>query len=139
MALSAFGNKAIKPTKEITAEVLGESFIFWDKIKKHIAATYKKVSEDWKMYTKDAGWTLVVKSDKRTLLYLIPQQGAFKANFVYGGKTVAATENEGLPVSVLTLIREAQQYVEGRSFMIDIKTAEDAETAIRLIKIKYEN
>ena len=139
MALSAFDNKAINPSENALAEVLDASFIFWNEIIKHTSANYKKVITYWKMYTKDAGWTLVVKSDKRTLTYLIPQQGVFKANFVYGEKAVKAAENANLPVSTITLIREVQQYVEGRSFMINIKTATDVETAIRLIKIKNDN
>ena len=139
MSLSIFGEKAVMPDEEMLAEALAGSKIFWDGLKSHVAANCGNFSEEWKFYSKKAGWSLVVKSKKRTILYLIPQDSYFKANFVFGEKAVAAAQSAGLPEWLLTQIAEAKPYVEGRSFMIDVRGETDADTARKLIAIKHAN
>ena len=136
MSLSAFGEKTLVPNEEMLADALAGSKVLWDRIKRHVEAACGKASEEWKYYTKKAGWTLVVKSGERTILYLIPLEGCFKASFVFGERAVAAANDAGLPGPVVALISEAKPYVEGRPFMIDVQTEDDVDTAVRLIDIK---
>jgi hypothetical protein len=136
MSLSVFGDKTIRPDEQMIAEALAERKPLWDSLKEHMAAHHKSMSEEWKFYTKEAGWTLVVKSGKRTLIYLIPTDGFFKVNFVFGEKAVNMAQNADLPEYVIKQISEATPYVEGRSFMIDVKYDADIATAVRLIEIK---
>lgn len=138
MSLSAFGDKAVRPDEQSVADVLAERKPLWDSLKEHMTANHKSVSEEWKFYTKEAGWTLVVKSGKRTLIYFIPMNGFFKVNFVLGEKAVSAAQNADLPGTVIKLISDATQYVEGRSFMLDVKEDADIETSIKLIGIKAQ-
>lgn len=136
MSLSMFGEKAFLPDDEMLAGVLMDSKVFWDSIKNHVAKTYGNVSDQWKYYSKSAGWTLVIKSSERTIVYLIPLKGCFKANFVFGEKAVIAAKNTNLPEAVIALILEAKPNMEGRSFMIDVKNEADLDTVIKLIEIK---
>jgi hypothetical protein len=138
MSLSAFGDKAVRPDEKTIAETLAEGKPMWDFLRDHIKKEYKSVSEEWKFYTKEAGWTLVVKSGKRTLIYLIPLNGLFKVNFVLGERAVNAAQNASLPASIIKMISEATPYVEGRSFMFDVRTDADVGTAVKLIDIKAE-
>ena len=136
MALSVFDNKAIPPTDDAVVSVLGESFETWQKIVSHVFATYKKVSAEWKMYTKDSGWTLILKSGKRTLLYLVPQEGTFVLHFVYSEKArEAALADTNLPDSIKRQIPDEKQCVCGHGFTVSA----DYETAKKLIEIKYQN
>ncbi|MCL2032492.1 MAG: DUF3788 domain-containing protein [Methanomassiliicoccaceae archaeon] len=139
MSLSAFGDKAVKPDEDMVLTVLGERKNLWDRVMGHIASAYKDVSGEWKFYSKDAGWTLVVKSGKRTLVYLIPLEGSFKANFVLGEKAVCAAQGSDLPPHILKAISEARPYAEGRSFMTDVKDDEDRDAVMKLIGIKERN
>ena len=139
MALSIFGEKTIKPTDEMLAEVLGEREAIWDCITEHVEITYGKMLCEWKFYSKSAGWSFVVKSGKRTMIYLIPLNGYFKANFVFGEKAVAAAQMADLPESVLKEITEATVYAEGRSFMINVAEDADAVLIEKLLKIKRDN
>lgn len=136
MSLSMFDDKAFMPNDEMLAGVLMDSKAFWDSIKNHVAKTYGNVSEQWKYYSKSAGWMLVIKSSERTIVYLIPLNGYFKANFVFGEKAVIAAKNTDLPEAVIALIFEAKLNMEGRSFMIDVKTEADIDTVTKLVEIK---
>jgi len=127
------------PTEDALAAALGESKALWDDIKKQVESACGKYNNEWKYYSKKAGWSFVVRSGKRTILYLIPQDKYFKVNFVLGDKAVAAAQEIGLPESIVALIMEATPYAEGRSFMFDICSFDDVDSVRKLISIKAEN
>ena len=136
MALSIFGEKAIMPSAELLSEELQESKTKWQYIENYVKETYKDISGEWKHYSKASGWIFVVKSGKRTLLYLIPLRGSFKVNFVFGENAVVKARNTDLPKQIISSILEAKSYVEGRSFMLEVKTKQDIKTIKKLLKIK---
>ena len=139
MSLSIFGDKAEIPTVVALSAALGESKANWDDIKNHVDTVCGDYNEEWKYYSKKAGWSFVVRSGKRTILYLIPQDKYFKVNFVLSDKAVAAAQDIGLPESIIALIAEATPYAEGRSFMFDISSLDDVDSVRKLISIKAEN
>ena len=139
MSLSIFGDKADTPTEEALAAALGKSKTLWDDIKKQVESAGGNYNDEWKYYSKKAGWSFVVRCGKRTILYLIPQDKYFKVNFVFGDKAVAAAQDAGLPESIVALIMEATPYTEGRSFMFDIASLGDVDSVRKLISIKAEN
>jgi len=139
MSLSAFGEKAIMPNEDMVVAVLGDGYSLWHEVKELVNAAYPPVSEEWKFYSKSVGWSLVVKSGKRTLTVLIPQEGFFKMNFTLGEKAVHEAMVLSIPKAIIMLISEAKQYIEGRPFLIDVKTEEDKNTASLLLRIKAEN
>ena len=89
MSLSAFDDKTSPPNEEMLSEFLSDSKILWDLLLKHLGKTCKNTSTEWKYYSKSAGWALVVSSEKRKIVYLIPLKESFKTNFVFGEKAVA--------------------------------------------------
>jgi len=107
MSLSVFGEKALIPDETMLAEALAGSLALWDGIKAHVASVCGDYNELWKFYSKKAGWSLVVKSGARTILYLIPQEAYFKVNFVFGERAVEAVLGSGLPAPVVTALSEA--------------------------------
>jgi hypothetical protein len=139
VSTSIFSEKTPVPDGEMLTGVLKGSKALWDDIKDHVASTCGNASEEWKYYSKKAGWILVVKSGKRTILYLIPLDSSFKANYVFGEKATAAAMTAGLPKHIIAQISEAKVHMEGRSFMIDIATKEEANVAKKLIDIKSKN
>jgi len=139
MALSIFGDKSIVPNEEMLAQTLAGSKELWGNIEKHVASICGSVSGQWKFYSKKAGWSYVVKSGDRAILYLIPQDAFFKASFVFGEKAYETAKTSGLPEQIVALITEATPYAEGRSFMFDVKAAPDVDAAKKLIEIKHSN
>jgi len=139
MSTSIFGEKTARPDEKMLAGALKGTKVLWDDIREYVEKSCGNASEEWKYYSKKSGWILVVKSGERTMLYLIPLDACLKANFVYGGKAADAAMAAGLPDRITAMISEAKVYAEGRSFMVDIASKDDAETAKKLIDIKKRN
>ncbi|MDR2866249.1 MAG: DUF3788 domain-containing protein [Methanomassiliicoccaceae archaeon] len=138
MSLSAFGDKGVMPDDHAVSSALGANKQLWDEIKDH-AASYNDMNEEWKFYSKAAGWTLLIRSGKRTLFYMMPMNGLFRVSFVFGGKAADEAQRSDLPDALINTITTAKQYAEGRSFMTDVKEKDDVSTVIRLIAIKDAN
>ncbi|MCL2146906.1 MAG: DUF3788 domain-containing protein [Synergistaceae bacterium] len=138
MSLSIFGEKAEKPTEDTLHIALGESKTLWDEIKNLVESACGDYNDEWKYYTKKAGWSFVVRSGKRTILYLIPQDKFFKVNIVLGDKAIAAAQDASLPEAINALIMGATPYVEGRSIMFDIGSLDDVDSVRKLVRIKAE-
>ena len=139
MSLSIFGDKAEVPTEDALVAALCESKVLWGDIKKQVESDCGNYNDEWKYYSKKAGWSFVVRSGKRTILYLIPQDKYFKVNFVLGDKAVTVAQDAGLPEAIVALIMDATPYTEGRSFMFDICSLDEVDTVRKLISIKAEN
>jgi len=127
------------PDDAALGKALGERKALWDDVREHVKKNYKDMNEEWKYYSKSSGWLLVVRSGKRTLLYLIPMNGYLKTNFVFGESAVNAALASDIPADVIKKINEARPYVEGRSFMTDVKKKEDLGVVEKLIAIKDKN
>lgn len=138
MALSAFGDKSKKPTDSELTRALGRTRKLWDKHTTQLTDECGPISQEWKFYGRKAGWTLQLKSSKRTILYLIPCHGHFRAVFVYGESAVEAAHKSRLPANILSLIDSARPYVEGRSFHVEVRNAKDLGYVRKLVTIKME-
>ena len=139
MSLSVFEYKEAPPDGAALAEALGASASLWDDVLKKITDGYENVSSEWKYYSRSSGWILIVKSGKRTLVYLIPMGGYFKANFVFGDRAKEEALASDIPEKIKTSISSARPYVEGRSFMADVKKSDDAAAIMELVGIKNRN
>jgi len=139
MATSIFGEKAIIPDDEMVSAVLADTNGLWDKLKSHVADNYKGTIQDWKFYSKKAGWSLIFKQNKRTLFYFVPCKGYFMIAFVFGEKAEKTAEQSSLPAYIKKSIASAIPYVEGKSFFVDVKNEMDTEAVYALIKIKTDN
>ena len=63
-----------------------------------------------------------LKHGKRTILYLAPCHGSFRALFILGPKAVAAAPAAKLSKSLLKLIDEAPRYPEGTGVRLEVKS-----------------
>ena len=136
MPVSTFLDKAAPPHPRAVTGALKLSKPLWDALRKHVQDCCKEPLEEWKYYSVKSGWTCVLKDRDRTLLYLSPQQGFFEALFVFGDKAVQTLETSKVAPEVLGGIRAARRYVEGRSYALPVRTAEDLETAKELLAAK---
>jgi hypothetical protein len=139
MAASVFDDKATKPTAQKLARVLGESNGLWKEIKKHLKAEYGELTEDWKYYGKNYGWTLKTLRKKRNLFFFVPLEGGFNVSFVFGERAVAAAEQSDLPKDLIETLKNARKYAEGRGLKIEVEGPADVENIKRLVEIKVNN
>ena len=139
MAASVFEDKATMPDDKMLAGVLGKSNRLWQEIKKHLKAEYGELIEEWKFYGRKSGWVLKTLRKKRNLFFFIPLKDSFQVSFVFGEKAVAAVENSGLPQELITELKNARKYAEGRGLRIDVKNSTDVEHIKKLVEIKVNN
>jgi len=136
MALSALDDKTREPTDRDVAAILGPAKGRWDEIVGHVAGTYGPITQEWASSGKAYGWSLRLKSKKRTILYLIPQHRTFLCAFVFGDKAVEAVLASSLPRPIIEAIEGARRYVEGRGIRVEVKTSQNLDTIRKLVAIK---
>lgn len=139
MALSAFADKAVRPTDGVLQKSLGRSAAPWMRLKAEMQSAYGPLAEDWNFAGKAYGWSLRLKQKsgpKRAVVYLTPQEGQFLASFALGEKACAAARASGVPAAVLKIIDAAPKYVEGRAVRIPVRTLKDADAVRRIAACK---
>lgn len=139
MAESIFEDKEIIPTDQELNHVLKESYQLWSNIVNYVFKNYIKPNDSWKFYSKKAGWSYLLKSDKRTLLYLIPNDGYFKIVFVFGDKAYEKIKLSSLPKDIITQVEMATKHMEGRSVKFVVQDNSCIENIKLLIEIKNNN
>jgi hypothetical protein len=139
MAASVFEDKATIPDDKMLAVALGKSNRLWLQIKKNLKAEYGELIEEWKFYGQKSGWILKTLRKKRNLFFFIPLKGSFHVSFVFGDKAVGAAEKSGLPKGLITELKNARKYAEGRGLRIDVKNSADVEHVRKLVEIKINN
>ncbi|MHC4203285.1 MAG: DUF3788 domain-containing protein [Planctomycetota bacterium] len=139
MSVSFFEDKDTRPDNRMLAKALGKSNRLWQEIKKHLKAEYGELIEEWKFYGQKSGWILKTLRKKRNLFFLIPLKGSFHVSFVFGDKAVAVVEKSGLPEKLITELKNARKYAEGRGLRIDVKNSADVENIKKLVEIKVNN
>ena len=139
MAASVFEDKDNRPDNKMLAKALGKSNRLCQEIKKHLKAEYGDLIEEWKFYGQKSGWILKTLRKKRNLFFFIPLEGSFQISFVFGDKAVAAVEKSDLPQELITELKNARKYAEGRGLRIDVKSSADIENIKKLVEIKVNN
>ena len=139
MATSIFDNKAIVPTDSMVDGAIADAKPLWDKLKSHVSENYQGVNQEWKMYSKKAGWNLVFKQSKRTLFYFVPCENHFIIAFVLGEKAVNTAMQSSLSEDTKEEISKADVCAMGHSFFVTVKNVQGLDDAIALLKIKAES
>lgn len=139
MPQPVFPDKSLQPSSDDLRRVLGDSASLLQEIEDYLKNGQHGPGREWKFYSKAAGWTLAIKAKKRTVLHLLPREGSFIVVFTFGKRAVSAAEEVGLPQRMLTLIANAREYAEGRSFRFDVVSQSDLDCALKLVSVKLAN
>jgi hypothetical protein len=135
MSPNAFIGRTKAPTDaELSAE-LGAARVLWDELLADLALPI----QEWNSYSPKAGWSMKVKLGKRTILYLAPCHGSFRAAFVLGAKAVEAARQSKLSKAVMKIIDEAPRYPEGTGVRLEITTRKDLAAVRKLAEVKLAN
>lgn len=141
MPLGFFNDKNMLPPEDEVNSILGESQALWNNVKLYIER-YGATKEEWKIYTKAAGWCKKILmtdgKNERNILFIYPNLKYFTCVIVYGEKAVALAESSDIPESNIESIKQAKPYKEGRSFNVEVRTPQDYETLKKLIDIKIK-
>jgi hypothetical protein len=138
-ASNAFIGQTTQPATSQIAAALGDGADLWQQLIEWLITEQGIDQQEWKSLSPKYGWTLRMKLKKRTVVYLGPCHGCFRASFVFGDKAVAAARQTSLPKTVLTALDEAQHYAEGTGLQLIVHRASDLPAIQKLVKIKLEN
>ncbi len=92
---------------------------------KDILASIEAYPREWKFYGAKYGWQLKATHKGKALLYLIPQEGAFRLGFAVRDIEKEALLNSKLPAKLKGELAVAKRYPEGWPLHLDVKKASD--------------
>lgn len=138
MLPNAFIGKKTKPTDAELSVALGKSIECWNDLLAELADKDGIDEQEWNSYSPKAGWSLKVKKGSRTILYLSPSKGSFRASFALGDKAAKTAMKAG-PDRLIKLVKQAPRYAEGAGVRIEVKSAKDLPLVITLARCKAAN
>ena len=138
MSTSIYNEKLIEPDDTMLDHDLAETKIYFDKIANVIDTQYGEFRKEWKFYSKKSGWILKMITKKRNVLFVVPCTNYFRVAFTLGDKASTLVLSSDLPESIKKDMMEAKKYVEGRTFLVDVKTETDLQNVLELIQIKLK-
>lgn len=131
------GRKTPPSSKDVVAK-LGPSATAWRELIQWLEEQGIECKE-WKSISPRYGWSFRPALRTRTVLYLGPCDGCFRASFVLGDKAVAAARASDLPKTVLNEIAQARRYAEGTGIRLMVHRPEDLAAIRKLVEIKLKN
>jgi hypothetical protein len=137
-ALNAFIGKLSPPAETDIETVLGNTTELWRDLI-HWFADLGVAEQEWKSTSPKYGWSLRLKIKKRTIIYLAPCHGCFRAAFVLGDRAVEAARKISLPKKTLQLLNEAPRYAEGTGLRLIVKEAKDLSSIRKIASVKLAN
>jgi hypothetical protein len=139
MLPNAFIDKPEKPNEDELAAELGPTKALWDQLIASLADENDVDILEWKSYSLKAGWSLCLKRKKRTIVWLSPCRGCFRAAFILGDRALEAARQSKLPQRVVKIINEVPRYPEGTGVWIDVSGPKDIAIVKKLATVKLEN
>lgn len=136
MSASIFDNKLILPNDLMLREELGETYQYLEQVVREIAKASGEVTPEWKHYGQKSGWTLKLFAKKRNILFVTPCHEYFLVSLVFGDRAVDAIIQSTLPESIKQEVFMARKYAEGRGIQLEVKSQEQCEVVLDLVKIK---
>lgn len=136
MAKSVFKDKAIQPDSGMVSAILGSASPVWDDLVAHVLETYPAASPEWKYYGAAWGWSLVLNSKKKKLVFLTPASGQMICSFILNDKGRELALASGLSDEIMEIIRSGKDNPAGHAFDIPVFDAQTLELAKQLFKIK---
>ena len=136
---SFFADKAKQPTETELKKALKKTFEAWMTLAEFTKKSYPKATEEWKFSGEKYGWNFQISDKKRTLIYLLPRDGFFKAAFVFGQKATDVILKSNISHDIKEEIKGAKVYGEGRGIRIEVKNKSILNEIEKLITIKIGN
>ncbi len=133
---NAFVGKPEKPTPLELSSVLGATGSLWDQLVDWLAKEQDVAIQEWKSHSPKYGWSLRLKLEKRTIIYLSPSHGCFVAGFILGDRAVKAALQSALSKATIKAIKTAPRYSEGTGVRLIIKRPSDLPAIRKLALIK---
>jgi len=136
MATSIFDNKEIVPNDEDLENILKSSLDAYSKLMSYLENEYGSLTNEWKFYSKNAGWTLRISNKKRNLVFLSPNEDYFLVTVNMGLKVSEIALDSDISDNTKDIIKQAKVYTEGISILIEVKNEEDLDDIKTILDIR---
>ncbi len=136
MAEGAFADSTRRPTARDLARELGRSWAAWQVLVGWLSERYAPLSEEWRFAGAQWGWSLRAKRKTRTIIYLLPCRKHFRVTLILGDKAVKQALRSELPEPVVTELRLAKRYPEGRVIRFEVRFKKQLPPIYRLVGAK---
>jgi hypothetical protein len=136
MSSNAFIGRKEPPSDDDLTRALCSARELWNGLVSRMAEACGIDERDWNSYSVKAGWALRLRRNGRNIVYLSPCEGSFLASFALGDRAVEAARQSDLPAEAITLINASRRYAEGTAVRIEVRTAEEVDTVLKLAAIK---
>jgi hypothetical protein len=124
--------KDVPPSVDRVRRLLGPAAAAWDAF----LDPARKRAVEWKRYRPQDPWSARVSEGKRTVLWLVPEEGRLRVAAILGEKAVARGLAGSLPQRLKRDLREAPAYPEGRVVRLRMMSAARVRDVERLIDLK---
>lgn len=136
MSASIYTEKLVEPNNKMLTYDLATTKKYFDEIAAFIESEYGSLNTEWKFYNKKSGWILKMLTGKRNVLFIVPCNNYFRTVFTFGDKATDLIAKSKLPELIKKDLKEAKKYAEGRTIQLDVKTQNDLDNILEMIKIK---
>jgi hypothetical protein len=120
------------PSDAQVRRALGPAVAAWDEL----LDPARKRTREWKRYRTQDPWSARVNEGKRTVLWLVPEEGRLRVAVILGEKAVARGLAGPLSERLKRELREATACPEGRVLRFRMKSASRVRDVERLIDLK---
>ena len=135
---NAFIGRKVRPSDKDVAAKLGNAAPAWSELLAWLGGQ-GIACDRWKSISPKYGWSLYPTLQRRTVLYLGPGQGCFRASFVLGDRAVQAARASTLPAKLKEQIATARRFTEGTGVRLMVHTPQDLDAIRKLVEIKLQN
>lgn len=133
---NAFIGRNSQPSRSEVQAALGSSAEAWAQFVEWMEHEEGITTEEWKSDGPKYGWSLRLKRRDRTIVYLAPCGGCFRAAFVLGDRAMEAVRQTKFPEKVAELIAGSPHYPEGTGIRLIVERPEDLAPIRKLAEIK---
>ncbi len=130
-------NKCCVPTTKDIIESIGVKYPLWSELHTFITDNYN-FDQELAFFSKNYGWTVRYRKNKKTLVSCFPENGAFSVLLVLGQKEADRVNQirKELNKNFLSVFDKTEQLRDGRWMWIRIHHREDLESLKKVIQIK---
>ena len=136
---NAFIGRKDRPSATELTAALGKAAPAWEELTARLSSEFGVTDQEGKSYSPKYGWSVKLKLKKRTILYLSPCAGCFRASFILGDRAVKAARESKLSATLMKALDEAPRYPEGTGVRLEVTNARQIPSILKLAQIKLAN
>ncbi|MGK7397472.1 MAG: DUF3788 family protein [Candidatus Cyclobacteriaceae bacterium M3_2C_046] len=138
MALSIFDEKQKVPTESMLIDVLDQKYFLWQDLINKVSHKFSQTKKEWKYFSKNSGWGLLISLRKKTLFYLYPQLKKFTLVLFLEDGEIDRIKLIDWPPQLAQRINNLNDADGNASLMIEVESEENISGIKKVLELKLE-